>query len=175
MWGFAGPIPDVPTLVHVSWGWARRARPGWQGAAWHGAGASACTCISPPCVPSTPPHVPPLPRPVHPFARQVLATIAWTASAHHAAVNFGQFDFASLLLNVSSLARRPIPRPGDEADPAYQVWGQHLAQCLPASLPSTWRHSITGRSPAAATSTPACAARPGAGQGRGQGRQGAGA
>ncbi|EFN59698.1 hypothetical protein CHLNCDRAFT_33552 [Chlorella variabilis] len=67
VWGFAGPIPDVPTLVHV------------------------------------------------------LATIAWTASAHHAAVNFGQFDFASLLLNVSSLARRPIPRPGDEADPAYQA------------------------------------------------------
>ncbi len=33
------------------------------------------------------------------------------ASAHHASVNFGQYDFASLLFNVSSMVRRPIPRP----------------------------------------------------------------
>lgn len=49
------------------------------------------------------------------------------ASAHHASVNFGQYDFASLLLNVSSMVRRPIPRPpgkqtaDDQA--AYQVGG----------------------------------------------------
>ncbi|KAL4422175.1 hypothetical protein ABPG77_006864 [Micractinium sp. CCAP 211/92] len=42
---------------------------------------------------------------------RVLTTIAWTASAHHASVNFGQYDFASLLFNVSSMVRRPIPRP----------------------------------------------------------------
>ncbi|PSC75994.1 lipoxygenase [Micractinium conductrix] len=42
---------------------------------------------------------------------RLLTTIAWTASAHHASVNFGQYVFASLLLNVSWLVRRPIPRP----------------------------------------------------------------
>lgn len=36
---------------------------------------------------------------------RVLTTIAWTTSAHHAAVNFGQYDFSSLLLNVSALVR----------------------------------------------------------------------
>ncbi len=45
----------------------------------------------------------------------VLATIAWLASGHHAAVNFGQYDFTSLVLNVSSLVRKPMPAPGDAA------------------------------------------------------------
>jgi hypothetical protein len=54
----------------------------------------------------------------------VLTTIAWTTSGHHAAVNFGQYDFGAFMLNISSLIRRPIPRPGDEEDKAYQV-GQH--------------------------------------------------
>jgi hypothetical protein len=58
---------------------------------------------------------------------QVLATIAWVASAHHAAVNFGQYDYASLVLNAATLVRRPVPRPGDAADPANQVW---LRCCL---------------------------------------------
>ncbi|GLI71453.1 hypothetical protein VaNZ11_016671 [Volvox africanus] len=43
----------------------------------------------------------------------VLATIAWLASGHHAAVNFGQYDYTSFLLNACSLTRRPIPAPGD--------------------------------------------------------------
>ncbi|KAG2452554.1 hypothetical protein HYH02_002791 [Chlamydomonas schloesseri] len=47
----------------------------------------------------------------------VLATIAWLASGHHAAVNFGQYDFTSLILNASSLVRRPMPAPGE---PAYK-------------------------------------------------------
>ncbi|PNW74735.1 hypothetical protein CHLRE_12g512300v5 [Chlamydomonas reinhardtii] len=45
----------------------------------------------------------------------VLATIAWLASGHHAAVNFGQYDFTGLVLNASSLVRRPMPAPGDAA------------------------------------------------------------
>ncbi|GLC42164.1 hypothetical protein PLESTB_000637500 [Pleodorina starrii] len=45
----------------------------------------------------------------------VLTTIAWLASGHHAAVNFGQYDFTSFILNVSSLVRKPMPAPGDAA------------------------------------------------------------
>lgn len=46
----------------------------------------------------------------------VLVTIAWTASAHHAAVNFGQYDFTSHPLNAPSLIRRAMPSsPGDKS------------------------------------------------------------
>lgn len=45
----------------------------------------------------------------------ILVTIAWTASAHHAAVNFGQYDFTSYPLNAPSLIRRPMPRSQDKA------------------------------------------------------------
>jgi hypothetical protein len=50
----------------------------------------------------------------------VLATIAWITSAHHAGVNFPQYDYSGLPLNTPLLIRRPIPRP-DVADPAYQA------------------------------------------------------
>ncbi|GLC38394.1 hypothetical protein PLESTB_001582500 [Pleodorina starrii] len=45
----------------------------------------------------------------------VLTTLAWLASGHHAAVNFGQYDFTSFILNTSSLVRKPMPAPGDAA------------------------------------------------------------
>lgn len=46
---------------------------------------------------------------------RVLTTIAFTASAHHAAVNFGQYDFSGLVLNFSSMVRKPMPIKGDKA------------------------------------------------------------
>jgi len=45
----------------------------------------------------------------------ILVTIAWTASAHHAAVNFGQYDFTSYPLNAPSLIRRAMPRSEEDA------------------------------------------------------------
>lgn len=45
---------------------------------------------------------------------RLLNTIASTASAHHAAVNFGQYDFAGLPLNFSSMVRKPMPVKGDK-------------------------------------------------------------
>ncbi|KXZ51371.1 hypothetical protein GPECTOR_13g860 [Gonium pectorale] len=45
----------------------------------------------------------------------ILATIAYMTSAHHAAVNFGQYDFAALTLNCSSCIRRNMPAPGEKA------------------------------------------------------------
>jgi hypothetical protein len=43
---------------------------------------------------------------------QILATIMWTASAHHAAVNFGQYDYSGWMPNHPSKVRKPIPRKG---------------------------------------------------------------
>lgn len=46
----------------------------------------------------------------------ILTTIVYIVSAHHAAVNFGQYDFAGTLLNRSSRTRLDFPRgPGDKA------------------------------------------------------------
>ena len=52
----------------------------------------------------------------------VLTTMAWLASSHHAAVNFGQYDYSSLPLNTSSLIRKPIPAPGQKAY-TVRTWG----------------------------------------------------
>ncbi|GAB4813772.1 hypothetical protein N2152v2_000818 [Parachlorella kessleri] len=51
----------------------------------------------------------------------VLATVAWTSSAHHAAVNFGQYDFSGLLMNASPMVRKPIPDPSKPNDPEYKA------------------------------------------------------
>eukprot|EP00775_Hariotina_reticulata_P007333 gene7333-7545_t len=51
----------------------------------------------------------------------ICTTIAWTASGHHAAVNFGQYDYSGLMLNVSSCIRRPIPKPDDASSPAFKA------------------------------------------------------
>ncbi|GIL91409.1 hypothetical protein Vretimale_17802 [Volvox reticuliferus] len=59
--------------------------------------------------------------------QRVLATIAWVASGHHAAVNFGQYDYTSFILNTSSLSRRPMPEPGD-ADWKELTTAERLAQ-----------------------------------------------
>ena len=45
---------------------------------------------------------------------RILTTIIYIASAHHAAVNFGQYDFSGLLLNRSSKILKPFPVPGSE-------------------------------------------------------------
>ncbi|WIA35699.1 hypothetical protein OEZ86_004104 [Tetradesmus obliquus] len=42
-------------------------------------------------------------------------TIAWVASAHHAAVNFGQYDYSGWMPSHSPLCRRPAPAQGSEA------------------------------------------------------------
>jgi Lipoxygenase len=43
---------------------------------------------------------------------RILTTIIYVASAHHAAVNFGQYDFSGLLLNRSSKIRKEFPEKG---------------------------------------------------------------
>ncbi|WVZ25365.1 hypothetical protein V8G54_003909 [Vigna mungo] len=43
---------------------------------------------------------------------QSSSTIIWTASALHAAVNFGQYPYGGFILNRPTLSRRFIPEPG---------------------------------------------------------------
>uniref|UniRef100_A0A0D9VXV1 Lipoxygenase n=1 Tax=Leersia perrieri TaxID=77586 RepID=A0A0D9VXV1_9ORYZ len=47
--------------------------------------------------------------------RDACATIIWTASALHAAVNFGQYPYAGYLPNRPTVSRRRMPVPGTEA------------------------------------------------------------
>ncbi|XP_057841009.2 linoleate 9S-lipoxygenase [Cryptomeria japonica] len=45
-------------------------------------------------------------------AVQIVATIIWTASAHHAAVNFGQYAYGGYMPNFPTMSRRLVPEKG---------------------------------------------------------------
>ncbi|GLJ05546.1 hypothetical protein SUGI_0019930 [Cryptomeria japonica] len=45
-------------------------------------------------------------------AVQIVATIIWTASAHHAAVNFGQYSYGGYMPNLPTMSRRLVPEKG---------------------------------------------------------------
>jgi lipoxygenase len=45
--------------------------------------------------------------------RDICVTLAWVASAHHAAVNFSMYDFTAFMPNRSPIIRREMPQ-GDE-------------------------------------------------------------
>lgn len=49
-------------------------------------------------------------------AIQVVTTIIWTTSAHHAAVNFGQYSYGGYMPNLPTMSRRLIP---DKGTPEY--------------------------------------------------------
>ncbi|CAO2207217.1 unnamed protein product, partial [Urochloa humidicola] len=70
-----------------------------------------------------------------------LATIVWVASAHHAAVNFGQYDFAGYFPNRPSIARTrmPVEEPVDaEAFAAFvEDPDAALRECFPSQLQAT--------------------------------------
>lgn len=44
---------------------------------------------------------------------EVLTTLIWLASAHHAAVNFGQYGYAGYMPNKPTMGRQLIPEEGD--------------------------------------------------------------
>jgi len=49
-------------------------------------------------------------------AVEIVTTIIWTASAHHAAVNFGQYSYGGYMPNLPTMSRRLIP---DKGTPEY--------------------------------------------------------
>lgn len=66
---------------------------------------------------------------------QATTTIAWVASGHHAAVNFGQYDYSGWMPTHSSLCRRPAPA---RDSTAWQVCWQIGSQSMQAVI-KRWR------------------------------------
>lgn len=70
----------------------------------------------------------------------ILTTIIWITSGHHAAVNFGQYDFAGYIPNRPTIARHAMPT----EDPSEERWELFLKKpeiellsCFPSQLQAT--------------------------------------
>uniref|UniRef100_A0A0E0AXG7 Lipoxygenase n=1 Tax=Oryza glumipatula TaxID=40148 RepID=A0A0E0AXG7_9ORYZ len=70
-----------------------------------------------------------------------LTTIIWVAAAHHAAVNFGQYDFGGYFPNRPSIARTvmPVEEPVDGAamERFLDNPDQALRECFPSQVQAT--------------------------------------
>ncbi|XP_057750499.1 linoleate 13S-lipoxygenase 2-1, chloroplastic-like [Arachis stenosperma] len=71
---------------------------------------------------------------------QILTTIVWIASGHHAAVNFGQYDYAGYFPNRPTIARKKMPT----EDPTEEEWEEFmekpemaLLKCFPSQIQAT--------------------------------------
>lgn len=71
---------------------------------------------------------------------EIVTTMVWVTSAHHAAVNFGQYDYAGYFPNRATIARTNVPT----EDPKPEEWKYFLEkpegtllQCLPTRLQAT--------------------------------------
>ncbi|KAL2238646.1 linoleate 13S-lipoxygenase 2-1, chloroplastic-like [Sesamum indicum] len=70
----------------------------------------------------------------------ILTTIIWIASGHHAAVNFGQFDFGAYFPNRPTIARTPMPTedPNEEEKNEFlERPEQFLLNCFPSQSQAT--------------------------------------
>ncbi|XP_061347779.1 linoleate 13S-lipoxygenase 2-1, chloroplastic-like [Gastrolobium bilobum] len=70
----------------------------------------------------------------------IITTIAWVASAHHAATNFAQYTYGGYFPNRPSIARNKIPT----EDPSKEEWEnflnkpeQTLLECFPSQIQAT--------------------------------------
>uniref|UniRef100_A0A2N9G921 Lipoxygenase n=1 Tax=Fagus sylvatica TaxID=28930 RepID=A0A2N9G921_FAGSY len=70
----------------------------------------------------------------------IITTIVWVTSGHHAAVNFGQYAFAGYFPNRPTIARTNMPT----EDPSEEEWKtflkkpeRALLQCFPSQLQAT--------------------------------------
>lgn len=71
---------------------------------------------------------------------QILTTISWLASAHHASVNFSQYVYAGYFPNRPCIARTKMP----SEDPSNEEWErflmkpeQVLLECFPSQIQAT--------------------------------------
>ncbi|GFP94419.1 linoleate 13s-lipoxygenase 2-1 chloroplastic [Phtheirospermum japonicum] len=70
----------------------------------------------------------------------ILTTIIWVASGHHAAVNFGQFDYAGYFPNRPAIARTNMPTedPSDEEKKQFlERPEEFLLKCFPSQVQAT--------------------------------------
>ncbi|RDX66659.1 Linoleate 13S-lipoxygenase 2-1, chloroplastic, partial [Mucuna pruriens] len=70
----------------------------------------------------------------------IITTIAWTASAHHAAVNFVQYTYGGYFPNRPNIVRNKMPT----EDPSKEEWEnfvnkpeQTLLECFPSQIQAT--------------------------------------
>ncbi|XP_074577236.1 linoleate 13S-lipoxygenase 2-1, chloroplastic-like [Curcuma longa] len=71
---------------------------------------------------------------------RILTTIIWVTSGHHAAVNFGQYDFAGYFPNHPSIARANMPLEDAEEDDlaAFRAKPEAaLLRCFPSMIQAT--------------------------------------
>ncbi|GAA0168252.1 oxygenase [Lithospermum erythrorhizon] len=71
---------------------------------------------------------------------EVLTTIIWVASGHHAAVNFGQYDFAGYFPNRPTIARTNMPNEDatDEQITEFITRPENaLMECFPSQFQAT--------------------------------------
>ncbi|VAI25290.1 unnamed protein product [Triticum turgidum subsp. durum] len=70
-----------------------------------------------------------------------LTTIIWVAAAHHAAVNFGQYDFGGYFPNRPSIARTKMPVEEPVDDAALKKFldnpDEALRECFPSQVQAT--------------------------------------
>ncbi|EYU46317.1 hypothetical protein ABFS82_04G054000 [Erythranthe guttata] len=70
----------------------------------------------------------------------ILTTVIWVASGHHAAVNFGQFDFGAYFPNRPTIARTQMPTedPNDEATKQFMERPEEfLLKSFPSQIQAT--------------------------------------
>ncbi|XP_020592800.1 probable lipoxygenase 8, chloroplastic [Phalaenopsis equestris] len=79
----------------------------------------------------------------HTILSGVLTTIIWVASAHHAAVNFGQYDYGGYFPNRPTIARTPMPTEVDNSDGCVgfkkfvEEPEETLMECFPSQIQAT--------------------------------------
>lgn len=71
---------------------------------------------------------------------EILTTITWVASGHHAAVNFGQYTYAGYFPNRPTTARIKMPTEDPTEEELKLFWNKPevlLLQCFPSQLQAT--------------------------------------
>ncbi|TVU08184.1 hypothetical protein EJB05_41575, partial [Eragrostis curvula] len=68
---------------------------------------------------------------------QVLTTIIWITSGHHAAVNFGQYPYAGYIPNRPTIARQNIPL--EMGDEAMKIYNKNPDKVLLDTFPSQFQ------------------------------------
>lgn len=71
---------------------------------------------------------------------EIVTTIVWITSGHHAAVNFGQYSYAGYFPNRPTIARNNMPTE-DPSDPEWELFLDKpevtLLKCFPSQIQAT--------------------------------------
>lgn len=71
---------------------------------------------------------------------QVLTNIIWVASAHHAAVNFGQYTYGGYFPNRPAIARTKMPVEDEPCEDFERFWKKPegaMLECFPSQVQAT--------------------------------------